>query len=79
MAAHNVFPSMENQSQLANYFHYPLVAGILDLAETCPTQGSTEDESLECWPFISPQHLWLTHLFGTNYQGRAILRTRDWY
>ena len=58
---------------------YPLAAGILDLAETCPTRGPTEDESLGCQPFISPQNLWLSHLFGTNYQGRAILRTRDWH
>ena len=69
---HNASPSMENQRQLANYFCYPLVADILDLAETCSTQGPTEDESLWCRPFISPQNLWLSHLFGTNYQGRAI-------
>jgi len=33
-AARNASPSMESQRQLASYFHYPLVAGILDLAET---------------------------------------------
>jgi len=80
-ATRNASPSMKNQCQLASYFRYPLVAGILDLAETCPTRGPTEDESLGCRPFISPQNLWLSHLFlfDTNYQGRAILRTRDRY
>ena len=73
----------KSQCQLASYFHYPLISGMLDLAETCPTRGPTENQSedqlLECRPFISPQHFWLSHLFGTNYQERAIMRTRDWY
>ena len=60
----------KSQRQLTSYFHYPPITGILDLSETCPTQGPTEDESLGCRPFISPQHLWLSHLFGTNYLSR---------
>ena len=35
-AACNASPSMESQCQLVSYFRYPLVTGILDLAETCP-------------------------------------------
>jgi len=75
--ARNASPSMEKPVSISQLLplptDYPLVAGILDLAETCPTRSPTEDESLGCRPFISPQHLWLSHLFGTNYQGRTIL------
>jgi len=80
-AACNAFPSIESQRQLASYFCYPLVAGILDLADRdlLYSRGPTEDELLRCQPFISPQHLWPSHLFGTNYQGRAIFQMRDWY
>ena len=37
-AARNASPLMESKHQLAmaSYFYYPLVTGILDLAETCP-------------------------------------------
>jgi len=52
-AARNASPLMENQHQLASYFCYPLVAGILDLAETCPTWGPTEDELPGCQPFTT--------------------------
>ena len=37
-AAYNTSPSLESQRQIASYFHYPLVAGILDLAKIWPTQ-----------------------------------------